>query len=186
MSPQPEKKDYRIFVGAFLQGELAERIQAIRMHYDPITAQITPPHVTLAGTYWRSGPPTAENEAEAMRKIEIIQGVLPPFELLLNGIHTFPGERPIVYLGVKVNPGLIEARNLLQSVLGTDKHRDFSPHLTLAMRLPWDKAWEMVNELQPTPWNTETVSAPMRELRLMMRGPADHAWRCIHTLQLAP
>lgn len=180
------KQDYRIFVGAFVEGELADSIQAIRQQYDPVTARITPPHVTIAGTYWRSGPATAENEAEAIRRLAILPGILQPFDLLLSGVRTFPGERPVVYLGVTVNKGLVEARNLLLSMLGEDKHRDFHPHLTLAMRLPWDKAWEMVNELQPTHWNTETVSAPMRELRLMMRGPADHAWRCIHTLQLAP
>ena len=50
------KQDYRIFVGAFLEGELANAVQAIRQQYDPVTARITPPHVTSAGTYWRSGP----------------------------------------------------------------------------------------------------------------------------------
>ena len=58
--------DYRIFVGAFLSGELHEGIQAVRQWYDAKTARITPPHVTLAGTYWRGGPATAENEAEAI------------------------------------------------------------------------------------------------------------------------
>lgn len=181
---QPQKKDYRIFAGAFIQGDLAERIQAIRMHYDPVTAQVTPPHVTLAGTYWRSGPPTAENEAETMRKLEIIQGILPPFELLLSGIRTFPGERPVVYLGMKMTKELFEARNLLQSMMGPDKHKDFNPHLTLAMRLPWDKAWAMVSELQDTDWNKKTFPAPVNALQLMQRGPQDKAWRCIFELKL--
>lgn len=180
------KQDYRIFVGAFLEGDLADSVQAIRQQYDPVTARITPPHVTLAGTYWRSGPATLENEAEAIRRLEILPGILQPFDLILGGVRTFPGERPVVYLGVTVNKGLVEARNLLLSMLGEDKHRDFHPHLTLAMRLPWDKAWEMVNELQATPWNNETVIAPIRTLRLMQRGSADHAWRCIYTLELAP
>lgn len=179
-----EEKEYRIFAGAFIQSDLAARIQAIRTHYDPVTAQITPPHVTLAGTYWRSGSPTAENETETMRKMEIIQGILPPFDLLLSGIRTFPGDRPVVYLGVQVNQGLIEARNLLLSMIGPDKHREFTPHLTLAMRLPWDKAWAMVRELHDTDWNKKVFPALINALQLMQRGPQDKAWRCIFTLKL--
>ena len=55
-------------------------------------------------------------------------------------------------------------------MLGMDKHTDFRPHLTLAMRLPWDTAWQMVNELQETEWNTQTHIAPIQEVRLMQRG----------------
>ena len=176
--------DYRIFVGAFPEGELAERIQSIREKYDATTARITPPHVTLAGTYWRSGPPTLENETETVRRMEIIQGILPPFELQLGGVRTFRGERPIVYLGVTVNKPLVEARNLLLSVLGMDKHKEFTPHLTLAMRLPWEEAWAMISELSDHELHTAQWAAPIRELRLMLRGPKDPAWHCIYTLTL--
>jgi 2'-5' RNA ligase len=175
---------YRIFTGAFLEGELAERVQTIRQKYDPVTARITPPHVTLAGTYWRSGPPTRENEAEAIRRLEILPGILLPFDLLLKGVRTFPGERPVVYLGVEINKGLIEARNLMLSMLGPDKHAVFKPHLTLAMRLPWERAWQMVTELQESEWNTTLHSAPIREVRLMQRGQQDKVWRCIDRINL--
>lgn len=175
-------RDYRIFAGAFPDGELARRIQEVRQKYDPVTARVTPPHVTLAGTYWRAGAATPENEAEAIRRLEILPGILQPFDLILGGIHTFPGERPVVYLGVEINKGLIEARNLLLSMLGPDKHDDFHPHLTLAMRLPWDRAWEMVGELQGSELSVQRFTAPIRELRLMQRGPDDRAWRTIHRL----
>ena len=177
-------RDYRIFAGAFPEGELAEQIQELRLKYDRVTARITPPHVTLAGTYWRVGPATAKNEAEAIRRLEILPGILQPFELVLGGVRTFPGERPVVYLGIEINKGLIEARNLLLSMLGPDKHREFRPHLTLAMRLPWEKAWEMVNELQASEWNTQVHAAPINHLRLMQRGPQDKAWREIYRLSL--
>ena len=177
-------RDYRIFAGAFPEGELAERIQALRLKYDRVTARITPPHVTFAGTYWRMGPATAENETEAIRRLEILPGILQPFDLVLNGVRTFPGERPVVYLGVELNKGVIEARNLLLSMLGADKHDDFKPHLTLAMRLPWEAAWEMVSELQESEWNTQTFTAPIRALHLMQRGPQDRAWRSIYKLDL--
>ena len=175
---------YRIFAGAFPSGELAESIQAVRQKYDPVTARITPPHVTLAGTYSRSRPFSIKNEAETIRRLEILSGILQPFDLLLNGIRTFPGERPVVYLGVEVNKGVIEARNLLLSMLGPDKHDDFRPHLTLAMRLAWDQAWEMTGQLQDSEWNTQQHITPIHELRLMQRGPKDKAWNCIYTLKL--
>jgi 2'-5' RNA ligase len=184
MSEKPGAGDYRIFVGAFPEGDLAERIQAVRHKYDPVTARVTPPHVTLWGTMWHSGPATVENEAETIHRLEILPGVLPPFALHLSGIKNFSGEKPVVYLGVTVDQGLVEARNLLQSVLGLDKHRDFSPHLTLAMRLSWENAWAMIKELESSPWNKEQFDAPISELCLMQRGPTDRAWRCIYHLKL--
>jgi 2'-5' RNA ligase len=179
-----EKNRYRIFAGAFVTGELGEQIQAVRQRYDPVTARVTPPHVTLAGTYWRGGPATVESEAETIRRLEILPGILLPFNLVLSGVRTFPGERPVVYLGVEVNQGLIEARNLLLGMLGMDKHNDYKPHLTLAMRLPWEAAWEMVNALQETEWNTQKHAASIQEVRLMQCGPDDQAWRCIYVLKL--
>jgi 2'-5' RNA ligase len=176
--------EYRIFVGAFPQGELAERIQAIRLKYDPVTARITPPHATLAGTYWRSGAPVPESETEIIRRLQILPGILLPFQLVLGGIRTFPGERPVVYLDVEINQELIEARNLLQSVIGPDKHRAFHPHLTLAMRLPWEEAWTMARDLEDSPWNKQQYSTPIDSLHLMQRGKQDRTWRSIYRLDL--
>lgn len=178
------KGDHRIFVGAFIEGELSERIQALRLQYDPVTARISHPHVTLAGLYWRNGPATPENEAETIRRLDILSGLAPSFDLLLQGVHTYPGKRPVVHLNVLINEGIIEARNLLLSVLGPDKHRHFRPHLTLAMRLPWFEAWSMVSELQETEWNTQQQAAPITTLRLMQRGQDDSSWRCIHRIEL--
>lgn len=178
-------RDYRIFVGALLEGEPAGRIQLIRQRYDPVTARITPPHVTLAGTYWRAGSPTAENEAEAIRRLETLTGILQPFDLVLGGVRTFPGEQPVVYLGVEAHTDLLETRRLLLSILGPDQHAVFHPHLTLAMRLPGEKAREMVSDLQALPWTAQPLTVPIRELRLMLRGPQDRSWRAIHQLKLA-
>jgi 2'-5' RNA ligase len=177
--------DYRIFVGAFPEGAFSQKVQAVREKYDPITARITPPHVTLAGTYWRSGEPTVENEAETIRRMEIMQGILPPFEMRLNGIRTFRGERPVVYMDVALTKEVIEARNLLLSLIGPDKHKQFNPHLTLAMRLPWEEAWTMITELQESDLHTQEWSVSISELHLMLRGSQDRAWRCIYRLDLS-
>ncbi len=78
---------------------------AVRRQYDPVTARITPPHVTLAGTYWRSGPATPENEADAIQKLGRAAGKIASFELVLGEVKSFlPKDRPVVYLGVEIAP----------------------------------------------------------------------------------
>ncbi len=183
-APQP-RQDYRIFVGAFPKEPLAGRIQALRQHYDVKTARITPPHVTVAGTYWRQGPATAQNEAAAIAALRLAQARIPRFDLILNGVAVFPGTRPVIHLKVAAGPGLLAARQSLLEVLGVDSHREFVPHLTLAMRLEGDPARAMLAELRSSEWNANQEIAPIEELRLMQRGPEDPAWRCIAVFPLA-
>lgn len=178
-------KDYRIFVGAFPTGELAARIQAVRARFDPKTAAITPPHVTLAGTYWRSGPATPENEAATIQTLRELDRQIPAFDLRLGGIRQFSPDNPVIFLAVETTPELLSARAALLARLGRDKHAVFVPHLTLAMRLSSRQTAEMAAELQRTVWHTGSFAAPLRLLRLMQRGPADPAWRCIAEIPLA-
>lgn len=181
----PQTQDYRIFVGAFPQGDLANRIQALREQYDPVTARITAPHVTLAGTYWRSGPATPENETETIARLQASQHELQPFALAMGGIATFPpADRPVIYLQVAVTPVLLAVRSALLTVLGRDKHRHFTPHLTLAMRLKGSAARQMLEQVQQSEWQTGRWSAPIERLALMQRGPNDPAWREIATVAL--
>jgi 2'-5' RNA ligase len=181
-----DNQDYRIFVGAFPTGELAERIQAVREKYDPKTAAITPPHVTLAGTYWRSGQPTPENETATIELLKTLNGHIPAFSLRLGGVHVFQERHsPVIYLGLEVTPTILDARRTLLGVLGNDKHHDFHPHLTLAMRLEGAKAERMLSDLQDTEWANRHFDAPIQELRLMQRGPKDPAWREIASIDLA-
>lgn len=174
--------DYRIFVGAFLQGELAAEIQALREQLDPVTAAITPPHVTLAGTYWRSGRATAENETVLIHRLQQRQKQMPPFTLQLGGIRRF-GDR-VLYLGVKPTRGLLAVRQVLLNVIGEDKHRRFTPHLTLAQRLTPGEMAAAEARLQETKWEQERWHLPVAELQLMQRGPDDPAWRTIAVLAL--
>lgn len=184
-SSPPIPQDYRIFAGAFPTGELAERIQQVRLRYDRKTALITPPHVTLAGTYWRSGPPTPENEAQAIASLQALCGQVAPFELILGGIQTFPpASKPVIYLCVECSSQLLAVRSKLLDALGSDKHRRFEPHLTLAMRLSRPRAEAMLSELSGSEWQSERIIAPITSLRLMQRGPKHPAWRCIFVLEL--
>jgi 2'-5' RNA ligase len=179
--------DYRIFVGAFPEGDLVQRIQAVRRQYDPVTARIIAPHVTLAGTYWRNGEASAHNESAAIQQLEQIAPQIAPFELVLGGIHTFPpAEKPVIYLGVECTVQLLAARAALLQALGPDKHRTFTPHLTLAMRLPAAKAHQMLDDLARSDWPTRPFTTPIRHICLMQRGPKDPSWRCIARLPLQP
>jgi 2'-5' RNA ligase len=177
--------DYHVFVGAFPSGALASEIQAIRQRYDPKTARIIAPHITLAGTYARRGPATPENEANAIARLQAIQNVIQPFELSLGGIYTFPPtSRPVIYLGVEPTPDLLAARRTLIQALGRDKNRDFHPHLTLAMRLSGVGAQPVLAELRASSWQSGRCQVPITDLRLMQRGPSDPAWRCIAQISL--
>lgn len=181
--PRQGAGDYRIFIGAFPTGPLAERIQAVRLHFDPKTAAITAPHVTLAGTYWRTGAAVPESEAALIDRLQAASSSLPPFELLLGGIHTF-GSR-VVYLGVTSTPSLLALRRALMGIAGPDKHCRYRPHLTLAMRLSRLETEAMVADLQQSEWETGRFIAPIEALQLMQRGPEDAAWRTIACLPLA-
>lgn len=172
--------DYRLFVGAFITGELAARIQQVRYRYDARTARITPPHVTLAGTYWRTGPPTPDNESLLIAELCEIE--LPAFSLTLGGIQTF-GQR-VLYLGVASTPELLAVRRRLLAVMGQDKHQVYTPHLTLAMRLSPAAFQTMRADLEPSEWGRSRWPASITELWLMQRGPADPAWRKIAGIPL--
>lgn len=172
--------DYRIFVGAFLTGELAAHMQQVRCRYDAVTAGITPPHVTVAGTYWRTGPPTPDNELGLVAQLCEIE--LPAFTLTLGGIHTF-GQR-VLYLAAVRTPELLAVRQRLLAVMGQDKHPVYTPHLTLAMRLPPTALQAMRRELENSEWGRNQWQAPITELWLMQRGPADPAWRKIAGIPL--
>jgi 2'-5' RNA ligase len=182
-TPRQRSGDYRIFVGAFPEGKQIGQVQQLREQIDWKTSQITPPHVTLAGTYWRTGPPNAANEGVLIEKLSALAQYLNPFTLQLGGIYTF-GHR-VIYLGVLPTDEMLAIRNRLLGVMGPDKHRQFKPHLTLAMRLEGEKFDEALAELKGSEWEDGRFTTAIQELRLMQRGPNDPAWRTIHTIPLA-
>ena len=176
--------DYRIFVGAFPEGDLADRIQAVRLRHDAKTAHITHPHVTMAGTYWRSGPPTPENEAATIERLRSIENQLHPFEMKIGGVATFLPETPVIYLHIEPTPELLAARQAMLHVIGQDKQRHFTPHLTLTMRLDARQTETLFDQLRQTEWHTQRWSVTIDQLWLMQRGPGDPAWRYIHRIEL--
>ena len=177
--------DYRTFVGVFPTGDLADRIQELRERCDPVTARITAPHVTLAGTYWRTGPATPENEAEVIHQLQAVQEQIPPFGLVVGGVGSFLPQTPVIYLQVKPTPGLLSARQALLELLGQDKHRRFVPHLTLAMRLGRRETRSLLDRLREGEWHSERWPARIDCLWLMQRGPGDPVWRYIHRIDLS-
>ncbi len=181
-APRQRIGDYRLFVGAFPTGELADRLQQLRKEVDGQTAVITPPHITLAGIYWRNGKPTRAGAQGLIDKLEQLSDNLHPFDLQLGGIHTF-GER-VIYLGVKTTDPMLAIRRALINTIGADKHRRFKPHLTLAMRLEQPTFGEVLAKLQESEWENGRFTAPITQLHLMQRGEKDTVWRNIHTIEL--
>jgi 2'-5' RNA ligase len=181
-APRQRIGDYRIFVGAFPTGELAESIQQVRENVDSKTAKITAPHVTLAGTYWGNGEATRAGAKAFIDKLELLAGNLRAFDLRLGGIQTF-GKR-VIYLGVKPTNPMLALRRALINAIGQDKHRRFKPHLTLAMRLEQPSFDETLAQLRESEWENRRFTAPITELHLMQRGENDPAWRSIHTIPL--
>ena len=177
--------DYRIFVGAFPEGDLADRIQAVRLQHDARTARITAPHVTVAGTYWRNGPPTPQNEAATIEQLRSIESRLCPFEMKITGVGTFLPENPVIYLQIEPTPDLLAVRRVLLQAIGSDKHRHFTPHLTLTMRLDARQAEALFKQLRQTDWLRQPWSVPIDHLWLMQRGSSDPAWRYIHRIEMA-
>ncbi len=181
-APRQRIGDYRIFIGAFPTGELAENIQKIRKEVDGQTAKTTAPHVTLAGVYWRNGKATRAGAQGLIDKLDKLSGNLSAFDLQLGGIQTF-GQR-VIYLGVKPTDPLLAVRRTLINSIGEDKHRRFKPHLTLAMRLEQPAFNETLAKLQESEWENGRFPSPITQLHLMQRGKNDSAWRNIHTIAL--
>jgi 2'-5' RNA ligase len=176
--------DYRIFVGAFPEGDLADRIQAVRLRHDAKTAGITNPHVTLAGTYWRSGSPTPENEARMIEQLRSIEHQLHPFEMKIGGVETFLPDNPVIYLHIEPTPDLLAVRRALLQAIGSDKHRHFTPHLTLTMRLAAPETETLLKQLRQTEWLGQPRSIKIDHLWLMQRGPSDPVWRYVHRIEM--
>jgi 2'-5' RNA ligase len=185
MSDNLQTGDYRIFVGAFPTGDLAERIQALRQRHDARTARITAPHVTLAGTYWHSGPATSENEVDTIACLQAARNQIQPFELVLGGVRSFLPRNSVIYLHIERTDGLLTARRTLLEALGPDKHRRFVPHLTLTMRLSIRETRSLLARLQQSEWHTRRWSVLIDYLWLMQRGPGEPEWRYIHRVDLA-
>ena len=138
--------------------------------------------VILAGTFWRTGPATPDNEALLISRLQNLPKHIAPFELILGGIRTFG--RRVAFLNVQPTDELTAVRQQILHRTGKDKHRLFTPHLTLAMRLKPEAIKRTAAELRETVWHDGRFPTPITELRLMQRGPDDPAWRAIATFTL--
>ncbi len=174
--------DYQIFIGAFLTGEFADRIEKVRAVIDAEASSIVAPHVTVVGTYWRNGRATQAGAQGLINRLEGMSSELSPFELDMGGIYNF-GQR-LIYLGVRPTEPLLSVRHQLLNVVGTDKHRRFRPHLTLAMELEQPAFDETLALLKESELANGRFTYPINTLCLMQRKKDEPAWRTIHELTL--
>ena len=180
--PRQRLGDYRLFVGAFPTGELADRIQKIRAEARGGYVTSLEPHVTLAGTYWRNGKATRAGAQGVIDRLDRLSSTLKPFVLDMGGVYTF-GKR-VIYLGVRPTEPLLAVRGRLIKVIGEDKHRRFRPHLTLAMNLEAADFAAALADFEAGELANGRFSAPINEIRLMQRAEGESSWRTIHTIGL--
>jgi 2'-5' RNA ligase len=90
----------------------------------------------------------------------------------------------VIYLEVEPTAGLLAARELFLEALGPDKHRRFTPHLTLAMRLGQRDTRSLLARLRRSEWHSGRWSVHVDHLWLVQRGPGDPAWRYIQRIDL--
>jgi 2'-5' RNA ligase len=166
---------WRIFVGAFIDGEFADQVQNFRKQVDPRTAAVCPPHVTLAGTYYRD----SGDEGETIAMLERVLSGEPVFLLHFTGIGVFDNRTPVIHLTVEKTPPLLTVRDRILRILGPDRHPDFTPHLTLSMRLKHAAANKFLNEARMLDWLALPRTVEIHRLQLMQRGRQDASWRCL-------
>ena len=178
--PRQRIGDYQIFVAAVPTGDLAERIQKVREELGGKTAVATPPHIILAGAYWRNGDP-ARGARGLVERLERLASKIKPFELKVGGIQTF-GERLI--LGVTPNNAILQARKSLLGEIGEDKHRRYRPHLTLATGLEQAALEAALAKLRESEWENGRFMASITEFHLMQRSREEANWRDVYTILL--
>ena len=105
-------------------------------------------------------------------------------EMKIGGVATFLPQNPVIYLHVETTPELLAARRMLLQAIGSDKHRHFTPHLTLTMRLAARRTETLFEQLRQTDWLVQPRSVTIDHLWLVQRGPNDPAWRHIHRIEM--
>lgn len=121
-----------IFVTTELEGELAERVHALQMEFDPKMGRYLPPHITLIGSSG-AGPLLSDVPVEEMRaKIIPLAASTPIIHLKFGPPERFVG-RNIVSLRLDPHGPLRELHERLKNcgLPFTPSRYPFTPHCTL-------------------------------------------------------
>ena len=121
-----------IFITTELEGELATRIHALQMEFDPKMARALPPHITLTGSSGVGPLPPHTPVAEMRRRLEPIAARFAPVTLRFGPPERFIG-RNIVSL--RLDPhGPLRALHEAIATSGlpfAPARWPFTPHCTL-------------------------------------------------------
>jgi 2'-5' RNA ligase len=121
-----------IFVTTELEGELAERVHALQMEFDPKMGRYLPPHITLIGSSG-AGPLLSDVPLIELRaKILPVAAGTTPITLRFGPPERFVG-RNIVSLRLDPHGPLRDLHERLKNcgVPFTPSRYPFTPHLTL-------------------------------------------------------
>ena len=123
-----------IFITTELEGELAQRVHALQMEFDPKMARALPPHITLTGSSG-AGPLPADTPVALMReRLEPVAARTAPITLTFGPPERFIG-RNIVSLRLDPHGPLRALHEAIkQCGLPFQPVRwPFTPHCTLNM-----------------------------------------------------
>ena len=96
----------------------------------------------------------------------------------IGGVETFLPHNPVIYLHIEPTPELLAVRQTVLHAIGSDKHRHFTPHLTLTMRLDASENRSVASATAPDRVaHAADGASTIDHLWLMQRGPNDPAWR---------
>lgn len=149
-----------IFITTELDGELAERVHALQMEFDPKMGRYLPPHITLIGSSG-AGPLLSDIPLQEMRaKILPVAAATEPITLRFGPPERFVG-RNIVSLRLDPHGPLRDLHERLRScgLPFTPSRYPFTPHVTLHLfpELTQEKLRKMLAVRVDDPFTVHTL-----------------------------
>ncbi|MBP7551239.1 MAG: 2'-5' RNA ligase family protein [Gemmatimonadaceae bacterium] len=149
-----------IFITTELEGELAARVHAHQLAFDPKMANFLPPHVTIIGSSG-SGPVSPDTSlVELKARILPVAAGTPPFTLAFGPPERFV-MREIVSLRLDPHGPLRELHEKLRNsgLRFLPAKYPFTPHCTLSLwpTLTPEKVKAMLRIREPEPFRVHTL-----------------------------
>lgn len=123
-----------IFITAELEGELARRVHAHQLRFDPRMANFLPPHITLIGSSGAGPIPATVPPAELKARILPVVAAIPPITLRFGPPERFV-LREIISLPLDPHGPIRQLHEALKTCglpMNVPRY-PFTPHCTISM-----------------------------------------------------
>jgi 2'-5' RNA ligase len=149
-----------IFITTELEGDLAERIHAYQLEFDPKMANFLPPHITIIGSSGSGPIPPETPISELKARILPVAEVTAPITLRFGPPERFV-MREIISLRLDPHGPLRELHERLRSsgLKFMQAKYPFTPHCTLSLfpTLTPDRVKRMLRIREPDPFTVHTL-----------------------------